>query len=149
MDLPHKNSIAMAPDIERGHLWWFRAKEELKWRQGRTVSATGWLSVCYLELQRRVWHYATQDLKYCSHDNVLTFALIWSFLKALLLVQTVHEHSNNQIWRESPFRDVQVLFDSISPSSFTHESIGVAKLCKFVGLLSLKYLLKNQFLKNW
>lgn len=69
--------------------------------------------------------------------------LFGHFLKALLLVQTVHEHSNNQIWKESPFKDVQVLFDCISPSSFTHRSIGVTKSRKIVGLFSLKYLLKK------
>lgn len=49
MDLPHKSSIAMAPDNERGHLWWFRTKEQLMWRRGRTVAATGWLKYLLLE----------------------------------------------------------------------------------------------------
>lgn len=99
--------------------------------------------ICYLKLRRRVGHHATHDHKYCSHGNIMTFALIWLLLKALLLVQTVHEHSNDQIWKETPFKDVQVLFDCISPSSFTHRSTGGS--CKVVGLFSLKYLLKNQF----
>lgn len=100
--------------------------------------------ICYSELGRRVGHHATHDHKYCSRGNIRTFALIWLLLKAfLLLVQTVHEHSNDQIWKETPFKDVQVLFDCISPSSFTHRSTGGS--CKVVGLFSLKYRLKNQF----
>lgn len=48
-----------------------------------------------------------------QHSDICSYLVV---LKALLLVQTVHERSNNQLWNESPFKGVQVLFDCISPS---------------------------------
>lgn len=84
----HENSMAMAPDEERGHLWWIRTKGQL------TGTHTHDWRHLLLEAAEEGW-----TPRYSWPQIIAPMATFWllllfgCFLKALLSVQTVHERS--------------------------------------------------------